>query len=678
MVDSPSLVLQPPSKELSEKIADTLRFLSADQVQRANSGHPGMPMGSAEIATVLMTRFLKIDPKDEKWINRDRFVLSAGHASALLYSMLYLQGFLTMEDLMNFRQLGSRTPGHPEYGDTPGVDASTGPLGAGFSMAVGMAAAERILAEMYNTPKFDVIDHYTYVLTGDGCQMEGTLYETASLAGHLGLGRLIVIYDRNQVTIDGKTDIAFTEDVGNRYLSMGWHVQEVNGQDIEAVTAALENAREEKAKPSLIVAHTTIAFGSPHKAGSSSAHGAPLGVEELKEAKEARNWPVQDFYVPQEVADYFDVRRGEWLAMRQEWNDLYAAYDKKHHSTARELQRVMTGDLPKQWKNALEEFPVGKAMAGRAAGNKVMNQLGAVLPELVGGSADLTGSNLTEIKTGAYPDFIDKGSFLGRNIHFGVREHGMGWFSNGMALHGGIIPYSATFLVFHDFMRPTVRLAALMKLRNIFIYTHDSFMVGEDGPTHQPVEHLASLRAMPNLNVWRPADANETVYAWQAAVERRNGPSALCLSRQDLEILDRSRYAPAKDTLKGMYLLETEGGDKQAEILLIATGGEVQLALAVAQALREQGRAVRVVSAPCLEVFKTQADGYRKKVLPKRLKKRLIIEAGVVQGWEGILGDSGIFIGMDGFGHSGKPVQVAEKLGFTVPAILEKVNQAGW
>ncbi len=677
MADAPTLVLQPPSRELSEKIADTLRFLSADQVQRANSGHPGMPMGAAEIATVLMTRFLKIDPKDHNWMNRDRFVLSAGHASSLLYSMLYLQGFLTMEDLLNFRQLGSRTPGHPEHGDTPGVDASTGPLGSGFAMAVGMAAAERMLAEMYNTPKFDVVDHYTYVLTGDGCQMEGVLYEAASLAGHLGLGRLIVIYDDNNVTIDGRNDITFTENVADRYRAMGWHVQDINGQDVDAVAGAIEAAREEKTRPSLIVAHTTIAFGSPGKAGSSAAHGAPLGVEELAASKTARGWPVKDFYVPQEVADYFDIRRGEWMAMRQEWNELFAAYDKKHHATARELQRVVAGDLPKQWKNSVAEFEPGKALATRAASGLVMNQLGAALPELVGGSADLTPANNSEIKTGSYPEFINKGAYLGRNIHFGVREHAMGWFADGMALHGGFIPFAATFLVFHDYMRPSVRLASLMKQRSIFLYTHDCFMVGEDGPTHQPVEHLAALRAIPRLHVWRPADANETIFAWQAALERRNGPTALCLSRQDLPILDRSKLAAARETLKGMYLLESEG-EGQAEILIIATGGDVALALSVAAGLREQGRVVRVVSAPCLEVFKSQAEGYRKKVLPKRLKKRLVIEAGVVQGWEGILGDSGLFVGMDDFGHSGKPAMVAEKLGFTVPAVLEKIRKAGW
>ena len=677
MAERPPLVLQPPSKDVAQKIANTLRFLAADQVQKANSGHPGMPMGSAEIATVLMTKYLRVDPKDDKWINRDRFVLSAGHASALLYGMLYLEGFLGMEDLQNFRQLGSRTPGHPEVQETPGVDASTGPLGSGFAMSVGMATAERMLAEVFNTPKFDVVDHYTYVLTGDGCQQEGVLYEAASLAGHLGLGRLIVIYDANNITIEGSNAIAFTEDVAMRYQAMGWHVQTIDGHDLDAIDAAIAAAREEKLQPSIIIAKTTIAKGAPKKAGTSSAHGEPLGAEELAAAKAAMGWPADPFHVPQEVSDYFDIRRGEWMAIRQDWNEMYAAYDKKHHSTAREFQRVLAGDLPKQWKHSLAEFPAGKDVATRAAGGIVMNQLGEILPELVGGSADLSPSTKTEIKTGANPDYIGRGSFLGRNFHFGVREHAMGWFTNGMALHGGFIPYSSTFMVFHDYMRPAVRLSSMMKLRNIFIYTHDSIMVGEDGPTHEPVEQLAALRAIPGVNVWRPADANETSFAWQAMLERRDGTSAVCLSRQNLPVLDRTRYAVARETLKGMYILDTET-ERSPDILIIASGSDVHLGLGVAEELRKLDKAVRVVSAPCLEVFKTQAEGYRKKVLPKRLKKRLVIESGVVQGWEGVLGDSGIFAGLDDFGLSGKADMVADKLGMTVAKITEKVKEAGW
>ncbi|MDR0361346.1 MAG: transketolase [Planctomycetota bacterium] len=677
MPESPPLALQPPSAELSAKIANTIRFLSADGVQKANSGHPGLPMGSAEIATVLMTRFLRIDPKDDKWLNRDRFVLSAGHASMLLYSMLYLQGFLTLEDLKNFRQLDSRTPGHPEHGDTPGVEATTGPLGAGFAMAAGMALAERMLAEAYNTPKFDIVDHYTYVLMGDGCHMEGVTNEAASLAGHLKLGRLIAIYDDNGISIEGNTDLAFTENVGMRYEALGWQVQDIDGHDCEAIARAIENAQAETSRPSLIVAHTTIGKGAPHKQGTHGVHGEPLGAEELAAAKAGMGWPAEDFHVPQDVLDYFDVRRGEWMAIRNEWNDLFAAYEKKHRSTARELLRVASGELPKQWKKACPEYAPGKAIATRVSGGEIMNKLGGVIPELAGGSADLAPSTKTEIKTGQYPDFVAPGAFLGRNIHFGVREHAMGWMTDGMALHGGFIPFCATFMVFHDYMRPSVRLAALMRLRSIFVYTHDSIYVGEDGPTHEPIEHLASLRAIPRVQVWRPCDANEAIYAWQSAIERKDGPTCLAMTRQNLMTLDREKYAPARDALKGMYVIDPEG-EKTAEILIVATGSEVHLALAVADALRGQGRGVRVVSAPCLEAFKLQAEGYRKKVFPKRLKKRLVIEAGVEQGWEGTLGESGLFVGMDDFGYSGPAAKVAGKCGFAVPAILEKIAQAAW
>ncbi|MDR2390761.1 MAG: transketolase [Planctomycetota bacterium] len=676
MTEADGIRIQRPTRELTEKIADTLRFLSADQVQKANSGHPGMPMGAAEIAATLLTR-LKIDPRDEKWFNRDRFILSAGHASSLLYSMLCLAGFLTLDDLRDFRQLGSRTPGHPEYGVTPGVDASTGPLGAGLAMAVGMATAQSALAEIYNTPKFDIIDHFTYALAGDGCLMEGVAYEAMSLAGHLGLGRLIVIYDSNSISIDGATDITFTEDVEGRARAMDWQVLAVDGHDVGALSDAIDRAREDATHPSLIVARTTIAKGSPNKAGKASSHGAPLGAEELAAAKAARGWPLDDFHIPAEVAAYFDIRRGEWLAWRQEWNRRYAQYEKKHHALAKELSRVLAGDPPKQWKNAVAPFPSDKPIANRAAGGRVLNQLAAVIPELIGGSADLTPANLTAINSGDNPEFLNKGVFLGRNLHFGVREHAMGCFVNGMALYGGFIPFCATFLAFHDYMRPALRLAALMRLRSIFVYTHDSFMVGEDGPTHQPVEQLASLRTIPRLHVWRPADANETIFAWQAAIERRDGPTAICLSRQELPVLDRSILAPARETLKGMYILEPETGGT-ADILIVASGGEVALALATAAALRERGRRVRVTSAPCLEAFKLQAEGYRKKILPRRIRKRLVIEAGVIQGWEGILGDTGVFVGLDDFGHSGKPAALSEKLGFSAAAVIEKIDQAGW
>jgi transketolase len=458
---------------------------------------------------------------------------------------------------------------------------------------------------------------------------------------------------------------------------MGWQVLAVDGHDVEALSDAIDRAREDTNRPSFIVARTVIAKGSPNKAGKASSHGAPLGVEELAASKAARGWPADDFHIPAEVAAYFDIRRGEWLALRQEWNQNYSQYEKKHHALARELSRALAGDLPKQWKNAVAPFPSDKPIANRAAGGQILNQLAAVIPELIGGSADLTPANLTAINTGDKPEFLNKGVFLGRNLHFGVREHAMGWFVNGMALYGGFIPFCATFLVFHDYMRPSLRLAALMRLRSIFVYTHDSFMVGEDGPTHQPIEHLASLRAIPRLHVWRPADANETIFAWQAAIERRDGPTAICLSRQELPVLDRSILAQARETLKGMYILDPETGGA-ADILIVASGGEIVLALAAAAALRERGRRVRVTSAPCLEAFKSQAEGYRKKILPRRIRKRIVIEAGVIQGWEGILGDTGIFIGLDDFGHSGKPAALAEKLGFSAAAVIEKIDQAGW
>ncbi|MBN2712575.1 MAG: transketolase, partial [Planctomycetes bacterium] len=495
---------------LAQKIANTIRFLSADGVQAANSGHPGLPMGCADIATVLLSRVLRIDPADEKWSNRDRFVLSAGHGSMLLYSMLYLAGFLTLEDLKNFRQVGSRTPGHPEYGDTPGVDMTAGPLGAGFSSAVGMAIAERTMADMYNTPKFDVVDHFTYVLMGDGCHMEGVTQEAASLAGHLKLGRLIAIYDDNEISIEGSTELAFTENVNARYEALGWHVQDIDGHDHEAIANAIAEAQKVWNKPSLIVAHTKIGRGAPHAEGTHECHGAPLGEEELAAAKANMNWPNEKFYVPQEVLDWAESRRAEWKKGRAKWNGIYDEYSSSHKTIAKEFDRVVKGELPKMWKQATPNFPAGTKMATRVAGGKVMNAFAEVIPELIGGSADLAPSTKTELKTGEYPGFIAPGNYLGRNIHFGVREHAMGGIMNGIALHGGFVPFGSTFMVFADYMRPPVRLAAIMNIQSIFVWTHDSIFVGEDGPTHQPIEHLASLRCIPRLDTFRPCDANET------------------------------------------------------------------------------------------------------------------------------------------------------------------------
>lgn len=661
---------------LASKVANTIRFLSADGVQAANSGHPGLPMGCAEIATVLLSRVMRIDPNDDKWINRDRFVLSAGHGSMLLYSMLYLAGYIELDELKNFRQLGSKTAGHPEHGETPGVDMTAGPLGAGFSSAVGMAIAERMLADAYNTPKYDVMDHYTYLLMGDGCMMEGVTQEAASLAGHLKLGRLIAIYDDNEISIEGSTDLSFTEDVPARFKAMGWDIHDVaDGHDMEAIASAIEAAQKIWDKPSLIIAHTRIGKGSPAMEGTHDVHGAPLGEEELSAAKKACGLPDEMFHVPEEVIAWAKDQRETWRGVRAKWDKMYEAYAKAHRTIAKEFERVIKGELPKQWKHATPEFPAGEAMATRISGGKVMNAFGEAIPELVGGSADLAPSTKTEIKTGQYPDFIAPGNFLGRNIHFGVREHGMGGIVNGMALHGGLIPFGSTFMVFHDYMRPALRLSALMRKRTIWVYTHDSIFVGEDGPTHQPVETLAAMRAIPHLDVFRPCDANETAYAWQYAIARTDGPTALALSRQNLTTLDRERMAPAKETLKGAYILDDEA-DKPAEILLMASGSEVHLALEVAGILREAGRFVRVVSVPSLDVFNRQSEGYRKRILPKRLKKRCVLEAGIIQGWEGVLGENGVFIGMDDFGASGPAGKVAEKFGFTAEKVLDKLAEA--
>jgi len=663
---------------LAQKIANTLRFLSADGVQKAKSGHPGMPMGCAEIATVLLTRFLQIDPNDPNWIDRDRFVLSAGHGCMLLYSMLYLQGFLTLDDLKNFRQTGSRAPGHPERGETPGVDMTAGPLSAGFASGVGMALAERIMAEMYNTPKYEVIDHYTYIIMSDGCHMEGLSNEAASLAGHLKLGRIIAIYDDNEISIEGPTSLAFTENVNARYEALGWHVVDVpDGHDQDAIAAAIQAAREEHTRPSLVVCHTKIARGAPKREGDAESHGAPLGEEELLAAKKNMGWSKEMFHAPAEVLAYFEEKKGEWAKLRADWNALYAEYEDKHKALAKEFGRVASRELPKQWKQATPVFEPGKPVATRSAGGEVMNAFGAVIPELIGGAADLAPSTRTIIKTGEYPEFIAPNMFLGRNLHFGVREHAMGHITNGLALHGGFIPFASTFFVFHDFMRPSLRLAAIMKQQVIHVYTHDSIFVGEDGPTHQPVEHFAAIRCMPNVHLFRPCDANETAFAWQYALNRQDGPTVLALSRQNLPILDRTKYASAENVLKGGYILHEENEEK-SEILLIASGSEVHLAVEIADMLREAGRSVRIVSMPSLDVFKAQSDGYHKRILPKRIKKRVVIEAGVVQGWEGILGDSGVFIGMDSFGVSGPYQDLARKFGFCADAVLDKLAEADY
>ena len=659
---------------LAEKIANTIRFLAADGVQAANSGHPGMPMGCADIATVLLTRFLRVDPADPTWFNRDRFILSAGHGSMLQYSMLHLLGFLPLDELRDFRQLGSLTPGHPEVGHVPGVDATTGPLGAGFSTGVGLALAERMLAERYNRDGAEAVDHFVYTIMGDGCNMEGLTNEAASLAGHLRLGKIIAYYDDNEISIEGSTDLAFTEDVNARYTAMGWHVQDIDGHDHEAIAAATIAAQADE-RPSIIVCHTTIGKGAPTKAGTASSHGEPLGEGEIVAAKEAASWPAEKFHVPAEVTEYFAGRRGELSAVRAAWDATLAALEAAEGEAAAALGRVIAGELPDGWEAAMPTFdPDAKGVATRVSGGQVLNAFAEVIETLVGGSADLAPSTKTVIKNGKWTQFVEAGACAGRNIHFGVREHAMGNIVNGMAL-GGLVPFGATFMVFHDYMRPAVRLAAIQKCSSIFVYTHDSFYVGEDGPTHQPVEQLAAMRAIPGLHVIRPCDANEAAQAWRCAIARTDGPTALALTRQNLPTLDRANLGAAEGAARGGYVLSD---DEAADILLIASGSEVHLALEVAGVLREQRRAVRVVSMPCLDLFAEQSVEYRRGVVPPAVTKRVVMEAGVEQGWGRILGAEGLFVGMAGFGASAPYAKLAEHFGFTAESVCERIAAAGF
>ena len=649
---------------------NTIRTLAMDGVQKARSGHPGMPMGMADAAYVLWTRFLKHNPKDPKWPDRDRFVLSAGHGSMLLYSLLYLTGYdLTLEDLMAFRQWGSRTPGHPEYGLTPGVETTTGPLGQGFANGVGMAIAERFLAATFNRPGFPIFDHYTYAIVSDGDLMEGISHEAASLAGHLGLGKLVYLYDDNDISIEGSTDITFTEDVAARFRAYGWHVQRVDGYDLKAIAAAIRAARRETARPSLIICRTHIAYGSPHKQDDASAHGEPLGEEEVRLTKQALGWPPDaQFWVPPEVLPVFRRAVEEGAAAQARWQATFADYARQYPREAALLERLWAGELPDGWEEAIPSFsPADGPMATRKASGIVLNALAKALPTLIGGSADLAPSNLTLLK--GYGDF-QRDTPAGRNLHFGVREHAMGAILNGMALHGGLIPYGGTFLVFSDYMRPAVRLAAMMHLPVVYVWTHDSLWIGEDGPTHQPVEHLAALRAIPNLTVIRPCDASETAQAWRAALRRRNGPTALLLTRQNLPVLDRSDTAGAENLARGAYVLR-EAPQGAPDLVLIASGSEVHLALAAQEGLAERGVRARVVSMPSWELFDAQPPDYRMAVLPPTVPK-IAIEAAVPLGWERYVGPGGAVIGVQRFGASAPYPVLMEKFGFTPQAVTER------
>jgi len=659
----------------AQTLANTIRFLSADGVQAANSGHPGMPMGCADIAAVLISRFMRIDPTDTTWFNRDRFALSAGHGSMLLYSMLHVAGILELDDLRNFRQFGSKTPGHPEVRDVPGVDITTGPLASGFASGIGLAMAETLLAARYNGSDCcggQPVDHFTYAIMGDGCNMEGLSNEAASLAGHLKLGKFIAFYDDNEISIEGDTNLAFTENVNARYEAMEWHVQDIDGHDHDAIAEAIIAAQGDE-RPSLIVAHTTIGRGAPTKAGTASSHGEPLGVDEIIAAKKAIGWSDETFQVPAVVTELTKTLRARWAEERKAYDANFAAYEACCSTKAGELTRIIEGKLPENWEDACPNFDAGDALATRASGGKVMNAFGAVIPELVGGSADLAPSTKTEIKSDPWGTFYAVDNREGRNLHFGVREQAMGFIVNGLALHG-LVPFGATFMVFHDYMRSAVRLSAIQSLGCIWVYTHDSFYVGEDGPTHQPIEHLASLRAIPRLHVMRPADANEAAYAWQHAIARRNGPTAMAMTRQNLKTIDRTENGCACQTLRGGYVLSEDDG---ADLLLIATGSEVELAMDSAAELRSQGRKVRIVSIPCLDLFREQPADYQASVIPCSMKNRVVMEAGIRMGWEGILGCKGVFIGKEGFGMSGPAATLATEYGFTVENVLAKIAEAG-
>lgn len=653
--------------ELARLSINTIRMLAADAVEEANSGHPGAPMGVAPMAYLLWTRFLNHNPQDPTWPNRDRFVLSMGHASMLLYSMLFLTGYdITLDDIRSFRQWGSCTPGHPEYGETPGVEATTGPLGQGMGMGVGMALAERILANRFNTREFPIFDHYTYAFCSDGDLMEGVASEAASLAGHLRLGKLIYFYDDNGITIDGPTDLSFSENVRKRFQAYGWHVQEsLDGNDLEALSGAIVKAQRDK-RPSLIICRTNIAEGSPNKVNTSGAHGAPLGAEELRLTKANLGWPEEEsFFVPEDVRQHLSALEAGQKA-QEKWEVLLEGYCKKFPEKGAQLIRELAGTLPEGWADRLPVFETGtSAIATRSASGEIINTVAPLIENLVGGSADLTPSNNTLIEGGSNQSFE---SPEGRYLHFGVREHAMGAICNGLALHGGLRPYGATFLVFSDYMRPSIRLAAMMGLPVIYIFTHDSIGLGEDGPTHQPVEQTMSLRLIPNMHVIRPADANETTQAWRLALERTDGPTALLLSRQKLPVLDPDRTTGA---LQGGYILSRTSGNPQ--VVLIATGSEVHLALEAKALLEEKKIGTQVTSLPCWEVFQKQNPEYREEVLPSGSMK-FALEAGVTLGWERWTGTPAHVHGLDRFGASAPYETIFEELGFTAEAVVDRVK----
>jgi transketolase len=652
------------SQSLDQLCINSIRFLAVDAVEKAKSGHPGLPMGAAPMAFVLWDQFLRFNPKNPAWFNRDRFVLSAGHGCMLQYALLYLSGYdsVTIDDIKSFRQWGSRTPGHPENFETAGIEVTTGPLGQGIANAVGLAIAEAHLAAKFNRPDCTLVDHYTYVILGDGCNMEGISGEACSLAGHLGLGKLIALYDDNHISIDGSTDIAFTEDVSKRFEAYGWHVQHVeNGNsDLDAIARAIEAAKAVTDRPSMIKVTTTIGYGSPNKADTAGVHGAALGADEVKLTRENLGWEYEPFVIPEDALAKFRKAIERGASAQAEWESTLAEYRQKYAQDAAEFERLLRGELPPGWADVLPRFtPEDKAVATRKLSETCLNALAPKLPELIGGSADLTHSNLTELNCSGE---FQKGAYANRNIHFGVREHGMAAICNGIGLHNsGLIPYCATFLVFADYMRGAMRLSALSEVGVVYVLTHDSIGLGEDGPTHQPVETLASLRVIPNLLVFRPADGNETSGAYKVAIENRKRPSVLALSRQNLPNLVGSSI---EGTAKGAYILTDDGGTP--DILLMGTGSEVQLCAEVATKLRAEGKKVRVVSIPCWELFDEQDAAYKESVLPEAVIKRVAVEAATSFGWQRYLGSEGAAVTIDHFGASAPGGLLLEKFGFTV------------
>jgi transketolase len=661
-------------KKFKKLAADTIRILAAEGVQKANSGHPGMPMGMADCAFVLWAEFLKFNPKDPEWVNRDRFVLSAGHGSMLLYSLLHLSGFdVTLEDLNSFRQWGSRTPGHPEYGYLPGVETTTGPLGQGFANGVGMAIAAKMHSARYNTTDFNLFgSHLIYGIVSDGDMMEGVASEAASLAGHLGLGNIVYIYDDNNITIDGNTNLAFTEDVAKRFDAYGWHTIKIDGHDHDQITNAIEIGKNEKEKPTLILAKTHIGYGSPNKQDTSGVHGSPLGDDELIAMKENLGWPSEEsFYIPNEVQEIFNNRVKDLRAEYEEWQKQFNQWQTKEPELSQKFSNAYKKSIPESLFQDLVQEIAEETGATRSLSGKAIQKVAEIMPGFVGGSADLAPSNNTYIKS---ENAISKSDFSGKNFHFGIREHSMGSIMNGVALYGGYIPYGGTFLVFSDYMRPSIRLAALMGIQSIYVFTHDSIFLGEDGPTHQPVEQLASLRTIPNLNVLRPADNVEVAASWVVALENQIGPTALILTRQKVQNLNREETFKNEDVKKGAYIISKENNE-HPEIIIVASGSEVQLAMESKKLLEEDNIATRVISMLSLEIFKQQPNEYKHELLSKKAKAIIVIEAGVTFGWKAISYLPMLVIGIDRFGASAPLNTLAEKFGFTPERVCEKINE---